>query len=142
MFVSTLAPRRPASTNVSTLPAEAIQIGGRDWMGRGSTLTSIILPAPFGTEIDSPRHSLSTVSIDSFITSRRRSKLPGINAKSFACQPEANERPTRPPDNWSSTAQSSATRRGLCRGNTMLPARSCTREVMVESAAVVTAGFG
>ena len=142
MFVRTFAPRRPASRKVSTLPADAIQIGGRVWIGRGSTVTSIVSPAPFVTDTLSPRQRRSTVSIDSAMTSRRRAKFSGMKAKSLACQPDAKDSPTRPPDNWSITAQSSATRSGLCNGSTMLPARRCTRDVMVESAAVVTAGFG
>ena len=45
--------------------------------------------------------------------SRRSSKFSGMSAKSFACQPDANERPTRPPERLSTTDHSSATRIGI-----------------------------
>ncbi len=76
------------------------------------------------------------------ITARRSAKSSGLNTKSLACQPEANDSPTRPPERLSTTAQSSATRIGSCSGNTTLPARICTRSVMVAMAALVTAGLG
>jgi hypothetical protein len=42
MLVSTLAPMRPASLKVSTLPAEAIHSGGLACSGRGSARTSMV----------------------------------------------------------------------------------------------------
>ena len=67
---------------------------------------------------------------------------PAPSAKSLACQPDANDRPTRPSDRLSTTAHSSATRIGLCSGSTTLPARIWTCSVTTATAALVTAGFG
>ena len=142
MLVRMLWPERPALRNVSMLPAEAIHMGGRGRIGLGSTLTSISSPAPFLTLIFSPAHRRSTVSMDSCITSRRRSKFSGFRTKSLTCQPLANERPTRPCEMLSTTAHSSATRIGSCRGITTLPARSSTLLVIDAIAADVTAGLG
>ena len=65
-----------------------------------------------------------------------------MSAKSLACQPEANESPTRPPERLSTTDHSSATRMGLCSGRTTEPARIWTFRVSTASAAPVTDGFG
>src|SRR5262249_31191631 len=55
---------------------------------------------------------------------------------------DAKERPIRPFDMLSRTAQSSATRIGFRRGRTTLPALSFNRFVIAASAAVGSAGFG
>ena len=142
MLVSTLAPSVPALRNVSALPAEAIHIGGSGWIGRGSVAICTSTPSPLIAGTVSPRHSRRTVSMWRTITARRSAKSSGLKTKSLACQPEANDSPTRPPERLSTTAHSSATRIGSCNGSTTLPARIWMRSVIVASAAPVTAGLG
>ena len=141
-LVRILAPIRPAAANVPGVPLAVTQMGGSRWIGGGYILTWISRPSPLVACTASPRQSARTVSIPRAITSRRSWKLPGASAKSFACHPDANESPTRPPDRLSTTDHSSAQRIGLCRGKTTLPARIATRRVMTARAAPVSDGFG
>lgn len=78
----------------------------------------------------------------SIISSRRFSYFSGAKTKSLACQPDATEMPTRPPDRLSTRDHSSATRTGWWSGSTTLPARMATRFVTVATAAPTTEGLG
>jgi len=136
------APMRPAIANVSGLPPAVIQIGGSGCTGGGNIETDTSRPSPLVAVTDSPRHRLRMVSMPLAISARRSAKLSGASTKSLACQPEANERPTRPLERLSTTDQSSAQRIGLCRGSTTLPARIWMRSVTIATAVLVMAAFG
>ena len=138
MFV----PSRPAIANVSGLPPAVIQTGGVACTGGGKIFTLISRPSPFIAVTGWPLHSVLIVSMPSAMIARRFSKLAGASTKSLACQPDANERPTRPPDRLSTTDQSSAQRIGFCNGRTTLPALIEIRSVTIATAALVTAGLG
>jgi hypothetical protein len=133
---------RPASMKVCGLPAEVTQYGNSFCTGRGSVRSSTGLPSGPSKATVSPRHNLRTTSMLRNITFLLSAKLPGISAKSFGCQPEANEMPTRPLEMLSTTDHSSATRAGWCSGSTTLPARMPTCSVTAATAAPATAGFG
>ena len=69
-------------------------------------------------------------------------KSSGLMTKSSGIHPEANERPTRPPERLSTTDHSSAIRIAECSGATTLPDRICKCFVIIARAAPVTEGFG
>ena len=125
------------------MPALVIQTGSSGCTGAGKIAHRPLLADPVGNSTCSPRHSRRTVSIVSTITlAARRRSSPAASTKSVACQPDANETPTRPLDRLSTTDHSSAMRTGWCSGATTLPARTPTRSVTAATAAPVTAGFG
>ena len=127
---------------VSGLPAEVTQYGRSFCTGRGRMPTSTSLPVAPGKLHFSPRHSLRTVSMLRSMMFLLSAKFSGLSTKSFGCQPEANEMPTRPLEMLSTTDHSSATRSGWCSGSTTLPARILMRSVTAAMAAPATAGFG
>ena len=141
-WVSSRHPSVPACSKVLGLPAAVIQTGISFCTGRGSVRVSTRLPFGPGKATASPRHRRRTMSMRAIISSCRLANASGIRMKSFGCQPEAKEMPTRPFEMLSTKAQSSATRTGWCSGITQLPARICTREVMPAMAALVTTGLG
>ena len=151
-----LAPIRPAMVKVSGLPPAVIQIGGVGWTGGGKILTLISRPSPLVAGTDSPRHSApDRLDAAAGITAWRLAKFSGARAKSLACQPEANDSPTRPFDRLSTTDHSSAhadrvverqharCRHGCCmRSVTIADRRAGDRRVGVEAAERVEVALG
>lgn len=130
---------RPRGGNVSLDCAVGHQIGSL--AGPGAATPGSRPAHRRRSAAGSPRQSCR-ISPMPRIVPRRSAKLCGARTKSFACHPEANATPTRPPDQVVDHHHSSATRTGFCSGRTTLPARSFTRSVSVESAERTTDGEG
>ena len=90
----------------------------------------------------SPRQSRRTISMPSNVRCLRSAYASGARAKSFGFQPMAKDTSTRPSERLSTTAHSSATRMGWCRGMTTLPARILMRSVVSASTTPASAGLG